>query len=87
MQVGSSCSGKGSMVRCLASLCGQKLLEFPMNSETDTIDLLGGFQQAKSSRSDGGRGQFEWVDSVLVKALERGHWLMISHANFCRYVI
>ena len=30
------------------------------------------------------RGQFEWVDSVLVKALERGHWLMITHANFCR---
>ena len=30
--------------------------------------------------------QFEWVDSVLVKALEYGHWLLISHANFCRYV-
>ena len=30
------------------------------------------------------RGQFEWVDNVLVKALEHGHWLMITHANFCR---
>ncbi len=30
------------------------------------------------------QGQFEWVDNVLVKALERGYWLMISHANFCR---
>lgn len=30
------------------------------------------------------QGQFEWVDNVLVKALEQGHWLLISHANFCR---
>ena len=45
VQVGSSCSGKSSVVQCLASLAGQKLLEFPMSSETDTIDLLGGFEQ------------------------------------------
>ena len=31
-------------------------------------------------------GRFEWVDSVLVTALHHGHWLVISHANFCRYV-
>lgn len=31
-------------------------------------------------------GQFEWVDSILVKAVKYGHWLMISHANFCRLV-
>ena len=29
-------------------------------------------------------GQFEWVDSVLVRALKYGHWLLISNANFCR---
>ena len=29
-------------------------------------------------------GRFEWIDSVLVTALRRGHWLLISHANFCR---
>lgn len=34
-----------------------------------------------------GEGQFEWVDNVLVKALERGYWLTISHANFCRYAL
>ena len=31
-------------------------------------------------------GQFEWVDSSLVKALKFGHWLFISNANFCRLV-
>ena len=30
-------------------------------------------------------GQFEWVDSVLVRALKYGHWLFISNANLCRY--
>lgn len=37
-------------------------------------------------RSDDSSGQFHWVDSVLVKALQEGHWLLISNANFCRYV-
>ena len=36
-------------------------------------------------RSDDCSGQFYWVDSVLVKALREGHWLLISNANFCRY--
>ena len=31
-------------------------------------------------------GQFEWVDNVLVKAVEHGYWLLVSHANFCRQV-
>ena len=31
-------------------------------------------------------GQFEWVDSILVRALKYGHWLFISNANLCRYV-
>ena len=31
-------------------------------------------------------GQFEWVDSVLVRALKYGYWLLISNANFCKYV-
>ena len=45
VQVGSSCSGKNSAVHTLAQLCGYKLVEFPMNTDTDTSELLGGFQQ------------------------------------------
>lgn len=26
---------------------------------------------------------FEWVDSTLVKAIEKGEWLLIDNANFC----
>ncbi|CAL1534631.1 unnamed protein product [Lymnaea stagnalis] len=30
-----------------------------------------------------GGGAFEWVDSVLVKALQNGSWLLIDNVNFC----
>ncbi|XP_060072903.1 midasin-like [Ylistrum balloti] len=30
-----------------------------------------------------GGGAFEWVDSILVQALEVGHWLLIDNVNFC----
>ena len=33
-----------------------------------------------------GGTQFEWVDSPLVSALREGHWLILSNANFCKYV-
>ncbi|KRT79519.1 hypothetical protein AMK59_8479, partial [Oryctes borbonicus] len=28
-------------------------------------------------------GKFEWVDSVLVKCLQDGHWLVIDNVNLC----
>ncbi|KAJ2451337.1 AAA ATPase midasin [Coemansia sp. RSA 2336] len=28
-------------------------------------------------------GRFEWVDGVLVEALERGYWLLLDRANLC----
>ena len=46
-QVGGNSAGKVSTVQCLAQLTGHKLEEFPMNSETDTTELLGGFEQVQ----------------------------------------
>ena len=34
-----------------------------------------------------GGGTFQWVDSVLVKALQRGDWLLIDNANLSRSVL
>ncbi|SYW78136.1 related to MDN1 - Huge dynein-related AAA-type ATPase (midasin) [Ustilago bromivora] len=43
--VGPSGSGKTSIVRLLAHLAGARLEEFQMNSGTDTMDLIGTFEQ------------------------------------------
>ncbi|KAI8873381.1 P-loop containing nucleoside triphosphate hydrolase protein, partial [Ramicandelaber brevisporus] len=43
--IGSSSSGKTSAIRWLAGVTGNRLLEFPMNSSVDTMELLGGFEQ------------------------------------------
>ncbi|PJE78217.1 hypothetical protein CI610_02851 [invertebrate metagenome] len=37
-----------------------------------------------TSLGSGGRA-FKWADSVLVQALQAGHWLLIDNVNFCRY--
>lgn len=29
-------------------------------------------------------GTFEWVNSLLVRALQAGDWLLIDNVNFCR---
>ncbi|KAI8086936.1 P-loop containing nucleoside triphosphate hydrolase protein [Gilbertella persicaria] len=28
-------------------------------------------------------GKFEWIDGLLINALEKGHWLLIDNANMC----
>ncbi|PHZ13684.1 midasin [Rhizopus microsporus ATCC 52813] len=28
-------------------------------------------------------GKFEWIDGLLINALEHGHWLLIDNANLC----
>jgi midasin len=160
--IGPSASGKTSLVRLIASLCGQRLEEFSLNPGVDALELLGGFEQidmvrkaqeilhlfeeeldsicivlltdAKydvvtkllyiwretSSRphqngcfdemlsllltfgesvsfsaialkiktfykllSSDSRGQFEWMDSVLVESLQKGYWLLIDNVNLC----
>ena len=43
--VGPGGTGKTAVIRTIAQLCGKDLLELPLNSGTDTSDLLGGFEQ------------------------------------------
>eukprot|EP00795_Rhopilema_esculentum_P017643 gene17642-9287_t len=37
----------------------------------------------KEGQSFHAKGQFEWVDGLLVEALKRGTWLLIDNVNFC----
>ena len=41
-------------------------------------------EEWKREQSGHQGGSFEWIDSVLVKALQEGHWLLIDNVNFCR---
>ncbi|KAJ2419303.1 AAA ATPase midasin, partial [Coemansia sp. RSA 2524] len=168
--VGVAGAGKTALVRWLASVTGNRLVEFAMNAGVDTSELLGGFEQvdvqrhrsrlveqvselvdrlvelcefgsdvrvqaaahacallqqvrradrdalsaviaqivliARESQTESmtdslgelitaveqasqafgvleAAGRFEWVDGVLVEALERGQWLLLDRANLC----
>ena len=161
--VGSSGSGKSTMLQHVAAASGTSLVLFPLNPDIDTTDLVGGFEQVDHQRSVntfleeldeavssyvltslparvpgdllviqelikygdrcsssffsdlsrhlrtiesttswaevGGlaaksqrlaetsigveNARFEWVDGVLVEALEQGKWLVLDNANLC----
>ncbi|KAF7549141.1 hypothetical protein G7046_g8442 [Stylonectria norvegica] len=155
--------GKSVLLEHVAALAGKSLVVFPMNADIDTMDLVGGFEQADPLREvnaalrslhndlqsstmavipaevpqqalellhllDGFTGdvdslssisscieslldhipadsevgtalthtlgllqsplvlanpRFEWLDGVIVKALQAGEWLVLDNANMC----
>ncbi|KAK7417901.1 AAA ATPase midasin [Neonectria magnoliae] len=155
--------GKSVLLEHVAALAGESLVVFPMNADIDTMDLVGGFEQADPLREvnaalrslhddlqnsimsvvpaevptealellhllDGFSGdvntfstiasctksllnciptdsevatslsktlgllqgplvldnpRFEWLDGVIVKALQMGQWLVLDNANMC----
>jgi hypothetical protein len=58
------------------------LSQFPVDMRKFEIILSLVESLDKLLESDA-RGQFEWMDSVLVSALENGHWLLIDNVNLC----
>ena len=50
--VGHSCVGKTTLIRMLSTLINQPVVEFSVNSATDTSDLLGGFAKSDHLKTD-----------------------------------
>ncbi|OBA18032.1 P-loop containing nucleoside triphosphate hydrolase protein, partial [Metschnikowia bicuspidata var. bicuspidata NRRL YB-4993] len=48
---GPSNAGKTELIRFLANIVGVKLSEFSMNSDVDSMDILGGYEQVDLTRS------------------------------------
>ncbi|XP_048386295.2 midasin [Stegostoma tigrinum] len=56
-------------------------------SPAEFSELISEFQRFKHRRSESldghNRGTFEWVDGMLVQALNSGDWLLLDNVNFC----
>ncbi|KAI9366170.1 P-loop containing nucleoside triphosphate hydrolase protein [Zopfochytrium polystomum] len=68
--VGSSGSGKSSLVRSLSYLIGQPLKEFALNSGVDALELLGSFEQVDLNRDFASVKQF--VTTSVTEVCRRG---------------
>lgn len=147
---GASGSGKTSLISSLAATVGVSVVTIAMNAETDSMDLIGGYEQSDQQRQDVearrqlrghlellaksdligssaeqmldilarldsstasqfrhalrgtsspdvisllqildhtpaqvDKARFEWVDGLLIEALEHGHWVVLDNANLC----
>ncbi|KAI0577697.1 MDN1 AAA ATPase containing von Willebrand factor type A (vWA) domain protein [Pyrenophora tritici-repentis] len=61
-----------------------RLLGVLARPEIGAADLAQGLQtslQASIEQIDGAR--FQWVDGILIRALEQGKWLVLDNANLC----
>jgi midasin len=159
--VGDSGSGKTDAIMLLANAVGAEVVTIHLNADMDTMDLIGGYEQADPQRkiayamkrvrqcvretiiegllltasssscldalenqlqkksvglpdltailrdcaekvpmpeflgianeldcimmqaSEDSRGNFEWIDGILIKALQEGSWLILDNANLC----
>lgn len=74
--VGKKGSGKNSIIRLASALYNRKLLEYTLSPNTDSGQLLGSFEQNQA-------GKFEWFESLLVKAITSGNWVLLKNCNKC----
>ncbi|SCU87127.1 LAFA_0E04896g1_1 [Lachancea sp. 'fantastica'] len=57
---GPTNSGKSEIITYISGILGAKVISFPMNSDTDSMDILGGYEQVDLNRKIGQR-----VDSMV----------------------
>ncbi|ETN39269.1 uncharacterized protein HMPREF1541_05492 [Cyphellophora europaea CBS 101466] len=74
---GPADSGKTELIRFLAAVSGNELVEISMNADIDTMDLLGGFEQYDSKRDlETVKGE---LSRILSRACQEG--LMLANSQ------
>ncbi|XP_051781409.1 midasin isoform X2 [Erpetoichthys calabaricus] len=62
-------------------------LDIKLKSPIDLTKLIDDFKEFREqwTRAKDGqsRGTFEWIDGILVQALQSGDWLLMDNVNFC----
>ena len=69
--VGPSGSGKSSLIRDIAGKAGTEVIELPLNSDMDTMDLIGGYEQIDVNRHtlEFKRSLLDFLQNVAVNSL------------------
>lgn len=72
--VGSSGSGKTTLIHKLASSVGANVVDLSLNSETDTMDLVGGYEQLDPERQFAGfiKRLFEYTRRAIIQQVGSG---------------
>jgi midasin (ATPase involved in ribosome maturation) len=47
------------------------------------VTINNSLDELQALEKDSVAGKFEWIDGLLINALEKGHWLLIDNANMC----
>jgi MoxR-like ATPase len=72
--IGQTGVGKTSLIKYLASLTKHNFRRFNLNGQTDKTELIGGYKPDES-------GAFNWIDGVLLQAMQNGWWLVLDEIN------
>ncbi|KAK9767839.1 AAA ATPase midasin [Basidiobolus ranarum] len=80
-----------SLVEHQISLISRIIEEFDFSTissdlvptESDLSDISQMIGTLKVMQKETVSGKFEWIDGVLIEALEKGHWILIDNANLC----
>ncbi|CAG8546883.1 12320_t:CDS:10, partial [Dentiscutata heterogama] len=72
-----------SIVDSLLSILEQTISSYGLALTVQWNAIFDKVSSLKIKENEPVSGLFEWVDGIIIKALQNGHWLLIDNANLC----